>query len=241
MRAIRLLLCLCSITMLSVPMSGCNSLRRKVARKLGVRMKKHTIKIADLGPAYRKLKNGHNDFFNPAKKVTRKTGRRAIVISYRTVGIPSLDVTLRDANLTFAQYRFADAIVSQIHKDLRKIFSLDFLKTNERELRSAVKGRRISNMNMVKRLRRSKQTLAFLIPGMRDIAAKAGRLKASVGKLKTQGVAELKRDPRRAILAPEMIKEAATPTKRLYKVARGAPGLITKLLRLQKVFSFLPL
>ena len=239
MRRIQILISLCALVVLGSSVSGCNSMRRRVARKMGVRMKRHTIKTADLGAPYRALTNTHNDFFNPNRRVTQKTGRRAIVVSYRTVGLNSLDVTLRDANLTFAQYRFADAIVDQIHKDLKSIFSLDFLRTNEREIERAVRSRSIDNVRMVRRLRRSKQTLAFVIRGMRDIATKVNQLKESVQALKTTGVSELRRNPRKAILAPELLKEAGTALKRLARVAQGSPALLTKLARLHKVFTFI--
>ena len=74
---------------------------------------------------------------------------------------------------------------------------------------------------------------------MRDIATKVNRLKESVQALKTTGVSELRRNPRKAILAPELIKEAGTALKRLARVAQGSPALLTKLARLHKVFTFI--
>ena len=216
---------------------GC-SVTKKLARKLG--MRKKTVKIKDLGSDYKKYKNTRFDFFNPSKKIRKKTKRKAIIISYNHFKTKGVDDFLKAGNLIFAQYKFADATLDRFHLLLKEAFGPGFLRMSSGELARALKKRDSGKIKMVSRIKQAYYAMKLALKSSKDMVNKAQTLISEGKQVVKKTVSTLKRRPERSILAPFVLKEGKRVTSRLFAVVKGTPKLVKKFSKTRKIITILP-
>ena len=90
-----------SIMLVSILLlASCGSMR-KLEREAGLR--KHSIRLKDLGPRYQKLKESDQDFFRKGAK----RARAPIKVQYRTFKIKKLDAFIKKSNILYARFKYA--------------------------------------------------------------------------------------------------------------------------------------
>ncbi len=214
----------------TVSLSGCGAVH-KVAKKVGVKAKTVKIKLADLGSGYSSLSDTKWDCFST------KSNTPQVKLSYKKVGISSIDDFNTSANLLYGQYVFADKMLDKTLIGLTEIFNLKLDKKAYNEIIKAIQKRDINQISKVRELKDIKTNVTFAVKSTAGLAGRAADMVSKGKALYDKVPAQVQADPRRVLLADIALSEVKSSISRCSSVVKGAPDLVKKLTKIADVLS----
>jgi hypothetical protein len=231
--ALSRLLLLSSILLFSmINFTGC-ALQKKLARKIG--MRSNTVHIQDLGKEYAQYKNSEFDYFNPSKKVTQKTKRKAEIIKYHTFKLKSVDDVIEEANLMYAQYRFADHLSTDFAEGIDVVTTKELLNVKANELNQAVKKRSEDEISQIRKVKKLYTSAKMTYHSVKDLVSRAENMKNNCVKMVSQVQKDFVKDPIKSILLPQIIVELKDSIEKLTKAIGGIPSTVGKLAKVKQL------
>ncbi|MBU0553703.1 hypothetical protein KKF91_12120 [Myxococcota bacterium] len=216
-----------SVIFFASQLGGCGSAQKQIRKNLGVKSKR--ISMSHFGNSYSKYKNTQFDVFSTNKNTRQLTKRKnPIKVDYLNFKIKSFDDVNHSANLLYAKYEFAYAMQDRVLKDVNDLFNLNILKVNSKELNRALRKSNASELSQVRKIQDSIKNLEASMRSIPDFISQASGLVGQTRAASTQVVADLQKDPIRAVLIPDLTAETFKTTKRLEKVISGTPKLISR-------------
>lgn len=239
-----LLVHLVGLAVIATLATGCGSLRKNLAKNMGVEVKTVQVKTGDLGGDYKKLEGGELDFFSakkssrkPAKGKKRPKGDGSVKIAYKQFGVKAVDDFNATANRLYAQYVFADKMLDKTHADLKRYLKVDATKLSSKELSAAIRKNDKEQINTVKKFQENKKGLELAMKGLAGIIDQSAKMKDAGGNLVSNTPGEMAKDPARALYADQAVKEVYRSIKLVGKVASSGPDLVKKLARYSDLFG----
>jgi hypothetical protein len=231
--ALSRLLLLSSILLFSVTnFTGCG-LQKKLARKVG--MRSNTVHIQDLGKDFAQYKNTEFDYFNPSKKVTQKTKRKAEVIKYNTFKLKSVDPVIVEANMMYAQYRFADHLATNFAEGIDVLTTKELLNLKANELNKAVKKRSEDEISQIRKVKKLYTSAKMTYHSIKDLVTRAENVKNNCIKMIDKVQKEFMKDPIKAVMVPQIISELKDSIEKLTQAIGGIPSTVGKLAKVKQL------
>lgn len=225
-------------------LTGCGNFRKNLAQQMGVKVVTKRIETKDLGGKYKRLHRSEWDFLAPAKskgkaitekrgnkrvKTTAKLPKKRTSITYKHFGVKGVDDFNQSANLLYAQYIFADRVLSKTHSDLSQFLKVDTRKVDSKELARAIARWKSDELGGVRSAKHSKTNVELALSGLSNIVDRASKMQDAGNKLVSSTPGQMAADPGRALYADEAVKELTSSLGKVQKVIKGSPGLLKKL------------
>lgn len=216
------------VGVVAVGASGCsaiNKAKKAAAKEMGVKVTTRAVKIGDLDPAYSKLENTENDVLSA--KSTAPTKKE---VKYKRFGVKSLDDYLKESNEMYASYVVADMLVDKSITDLNTFVGADvYTLADEKEIIKALRAKSPDQLTAMQKLEENKGNVEMLVSSVTGIAGKAMGVKDKGVGMSSSIAGEFQKDPAKALVADEAVKEIKTSIDRMTKVVTGAPDLVAKM------------
>lgn len=209
-------------------LSGCsaiNKAKKAAAKEMGVKVTTRAVKITDLDPAYSKLENGENDVLSAKSASPTKKE-----VKYKRFGVKSLDDYLKESNEMYASYVVADMLVDKSITDLNTFVGADvYTLADEKEIIRALRAKSPDQLTAVQKLEENKGNVEMLVASVTGIAGKAMGVKDKGVNMSSSIAGEFQKDPAKALVADDAVKEVKTSIDRMTSVVTGAPDLVKKM------------
>lgn len=207
---------------------GCGAMN-KVAKSAGAKAVDKTIALTDLGSNYAKLADTDFDIFG------KNAGDKQVKVTYKSVGVDSIDNYNKDAETLYAQYLFADKTLDHVYSDLQAALGLDASKTFDEVVKAAQKKGNKDKISAVKNAENVKESVTIALESLADMPSRASSMVDTGKSVATKAPKEMAANPKTALLSDVALKQVKTSTGHCSDVVTGAPDLLKKLTSLKDV------